>query len=64
MFEPGFELDFPEKALSRNGHGKLRLEHFDGDIAVVPEVSSQEDERHASAADLALNGVVVGQRAA
>jgi hypothetical protein len=59
--EPGGDFDFPEKPLGAEDHGQLRVEHLDGNRAIVFPVLGQIDRRHASPAHLPFDQVAVGQ---
>ena len=46
-----------EKPLGAEGSGEIRVEDFDRDVAVVAEVMSEIDGRHAAGADFAVEAV-------
>ena len=55
------KLDLALEALGAERGGKLGEEDLEGDGAVVAEVLGQVDDGHAAAAELALEGVAVGE---
>ena len=61
MLEPGGELDLALEALGAERGGELGEEDLEGDRAVVAEVVREIDGGHAAAAELALEGVAVGE---
>ena len=61
MLEPGGEVDLALEALGAERGGKLGEEDLEGDGPVVAEVVREIDDRHAAAAELALEGVAVGE---
>jgi hypothetical protein len=62
MVQPGGHLDLPQEPLRPQRGGQLGLEDLEGDGAVVLEIGGEVDGGHAAAAELALDGVAVGQR--
>ena len=62
MREPRGDLDFLEEPLRAQGRGELRLEHLDGDGAVVPHVLSEVHGGHATRTDLSLDHVAIADR--
>ena len=60
MLEAGGDLDFGEEALRAERRGELRLEHLERDVAIVLEVVSEVDRRHAALAESA-RAVAVGK---
>ena len=58
MLERGRRPDFHHEALGAKHGGQLRLEHLDGDLALVPQVVSEIDGCHAPLPELALDAVV------
>ncbi len=61
MLEPGGELDLALEPLGTQAGRELRVEHFESDRPVVPEIMRQVDRRHTSVAELALEAVPVGE---
>ena len=61
MLQPGGELDLAQEPLGAERCGQLRMEHLERDGAVVLEVLRQVYGRHAAPAELALEGVAVGE---
>jgi hypothetical protein len=61
MLEPGGELDLALEPLGAEGGGELGEEDLEGDRAVVAEILGQVDDGHATAAELALERVAVGE---
>ena len=55
-------LDLGEESLAAEHGAELRLEHFDGDVAVVLHVVREVDGRHAAGAELSLDAIAVGER--
>ena len=53
-----------EPALAADHHGELGLEDFQGHAPIVPDIAREEDRRHATGADLALNLVAAAERGA
>ena len=62
--QAGRDLDLAEKPLGAERRRDLTAEHLDRDGAAVFPVPSEIDGRHASAAQLALEVVAVGERRA
>ncbi len=54
-------LDFLHEALTPQASGKFRPEHFDGDLALVPDVACQIDGGHTALADLSFDVVPSGK---
>ena len=61
MLEPGGEADLALETLGAEGGGELAEEHLEGDGPVVADVMGQVDGGHPAAAELALDGVAVGE---
>ena len=61
VLQAGGEMDLAEKPIGSEGGGELGVEHLDRDGAIVLEVTREPDGGHASAAELALEGVPVCQ---
>ena len=61
MLEPGGEADLALEALGAERGGELGEQDLEGDGPVVAEVVGQVDDGHAAAAELALEGVAVGE---
>src|SRR5262245_62530335 len=55
-------LDFPQESLDADELRELAVHHLDGDLAIVTHVVRQVDVGHPATADLALDGVSVGER--
>ena len=49
-----------EKPLASELGPEIRMQHLDGDIAVVPDVVRQIDCGHAALANLPLHAIAVG----
>ncbi len=62
MLQVGGDADLAEEPFVAERLGQLRMNHLDGDLAIVLEVVGQPDRRHASAAKLSLYPVVAGKR--
>jgi hypothetical protein len=62
MLEPGGEADLPLEPLGAQDGRKLRQENLECDGPVVPQVLGEIHRSHAAPAELALEGVAVGQR--
>ena len=62
MLEVRRDLDLGEEPLDAEHGAELRVEHLERDVAVVLEVAREVDGGHAAAADLALDGVAIGER--
>src|SRR3990172_1952540 len=60
--ESSCDLDLPQEPLRAQQGRELGLQNLDRDLAVVLEVLGEVDSSHASAAELALKPVAVGQR--
>ena len=58
------ESDLALEALGPERGGELGVEHLERDRPLVPEVVGEVDGGHAAAAELALEGVAVGERVA
>jgi hypothetical protein len=61
VLEPGGEPDLALEAVGAEGGGELGVEHLERDRPVVLEIVGEEDRGHASAAELALEGVQPAQ---
>jgi hypothetical protein len=61
VLEPGGEANLALEALGPEGGGKLRAQDFQRNQAVVFEVASEVDSRHAPAPELALEQVAVAE---
>ena len=61
VVQTGRNGDLAEKPLGSYGGGNLRLEHLDGDLAVVLEVLGEIHGRHPSGANRALDAIPVRQ---
>ena len=59
--QPGDDLDLPVEPLGPDRTGDARLEHLDGDPAIMLEVVREEDEGHRARSELALDRVAVGE---
>jgi hypothetical protein len=62
MGEVGGDLNLAQEPLGPDALGELRQEDLKGDVTVVLRVAGEVDDRVAAAAELALDGVAVGQR--
>jgi hypothetical protein len=54
--------DFAQEALAAEHRGHLRVEDFDGDLALVSHVAGEVHARHSAAPDLTLDRVAAAQR--
>ena len=63
MLEPGSEFDLALEALGTECSGKLSMEDFQSNRAVVPEVVCQKHCSHATAPKLTLDTVAIGKAA-
>ena len=61
MLEVGGGLDLLQEPLGADERRELGAEHFDRDVALVANVLGEIDRGHAAGAQLALEGVAVGQ---
>ena len=61
MLQPGGEADLALEAVGAERGGELGEEDLERDGAVVAEVVGEVDDGHAAAAELALDGVAVGE---
>ena len=61
MLQPGGEADLALEPVGAERGGELGEEDLERDGAVVAEVVRQVDDGHAAAAELALDGVAVGE---
>ncbi len=64
MLERRRRLDLGDEAVGAEDGGQLGLEDLDGDVALVLEIAGEEHRGHATLAQLALQAVAAGQRAA
>ena len=55
-------LDLGEEPLTPERCAKVRMQHLDGDIAVVLQVAREEDGGHPAGPELADDGVAIRQR--
>ena len=60
MGERGGEVDLAQEPFAAERLGEIGMENFYRDVAVVLEVASEVDRRHAAGAELALEAVSVG----
>jgi hypothetical protein len=61
--EPGGGARLAHEAVARGGGaGEGRREHLEGDVAVELHVAREVDDAHPAAAELALEGVLAGER--
>jgi hypothetical protein len=58
----GGNFDLSEEALGAQVGSQLRVENLYCDESIVLEVAGQIHSRHAASAELALDGVAVGER--
>ncbi len=61
VLEVGGGLDLLEESLGAEDGSELRPQHFDGDRAVVLQIVSEVDVRHAAFAQVAFNLVAVSE---
>ena len=59
MLQFGEDAYFPQESVGNAGEGKLRTEHLQGDVAVVPDVPGNPDPCHAALTQFPLEGVPV-----
>lgn len=62
VIESSGDADLAQEALVGDRAGEVGVEHLDRDVAVVLEIARQEDGRHATAAELALDRVPARER--
>jgi len=62
VLEGGSKADFSEEALGPEHGAQLGAEHLQRDWTIVLEVAGQVDRSHATAPELALERVAIGQR--
>ncbi len=63
LLQSGDKFDLTREALDVERHGELRHQDLDDDIPAQRLVARQENERHSSATQLTLDGVVRAERA-
>ena len=61
MGETGGDADLTQKSLGAQRGGDLRPQYLDRDFAAVLFFFGEIDRRHATAAQLALDGVAIGE---
>lgn len=61
MLETGSELDLPQEPVWAERRSQLRVEDLERYRAVVLEVEREVDRGHASAAELSVDAVTVGE---
>ena len=61
VLQIGGDLDLGEKPLYAEHCTELRLEHLERDVALVLDVVSEVDGRHAAFSELTLDGVAAGE---
>ena len=59
MLQFGGGLDLTEKPLATKCRAQVRMQHLDGDIAIVLEVVGAVDGRHATGTEFAVDAVSV-----
>jgi hypothetical protein len=62
VLEIGGGLDLLQEPLGADERREIGAEHFDRDVAFVTDVLGEIDGGHAAGAQLALEGIAVGQR--
>ena len=61
MIEPRGELDLAKEAVRARGASQIGMQDLERDRPVVSQVLREVNRRHAAAAELALDGVAVGE---
>ena len=61
MREAGGDLDLAQEAFGSERLGELGPEQLEGDAALIAVVDRQIDDRHAAAAELALDRVATAE---
>ncbi len=61
MGEPGGDPDLAGESFGAEQRAELGAEHLDGHLAVVLQVVGEVHGRHATAAELVLDGVAAGE---
>jgi hypothetical protein len=61
VLQAGSGLDLPEEPFGAEDVRQLGPEDLDGHLAVVPEITRQVDDRHATSAELAFYPVSTGE---
>ncbi len=61
MFELGGQFHFPYEPIDAHRGGQLGSQHLDGNLALELEIRGEIDDGHTAGAQLALDGVTVGQ---
>ena len=61
MAELRGQPDLEEKPLRAKARRQFRVQHLEGDPAILPEILCQVHRSHSTAAELALERVAVGQ---
>jgi hypothetical protein len=64
VIEAGTDPDFLQEAIGAKHRGQLGPKHLECDVTVVLQVPGQIDRGHPTGAELALDAVADGQRAA
>ena len=62
MLQPGGEPDLALETLGAHRGAKMRMQHLQGDGAIVAEVVRQPHGGHAAASQLVLKAVAITQR--
>src|SRR5262249_48780251 len=55
------EFDLSEKALAAKGFGKVGIQDFEGNVAIVSQVVREIDASHAARAEFPINLVSIGE---
>jgi len=61
VLQTGTETDLPEKPLRAQDHGQFGVKNFECNRAIVLEVVGQKDASHATASQLPLKAIAVGE---
>ena len=61
MRESCGELDLEQKSLGADLGRDFRPQHLERDLAIVAEIVSEEDDRHAALAELAIDRIAAGE---
>jgi hypothetical protein len=61
MLEPRRGLDLAQEPFAPEHRAEIRVQHLDGDFALVAQVMRQVNRGHAARAELALDPVAAGE---
>jgi hypothetical protein len=55
------DANLPQESIGANHCRQLRTQHLHRDLAVVLQVGGEEDDRHATLSELALESIALGE---